>query len=118
MGVFKFYSCLNKLFPEITLKRLQQTDNFDYLFIDFNAIIYNCLDDNINILQDKVVDKVNKLSQLAPVTYLMMDGVCSRSKQIQQRNRRYLSTLNVKNNNQITVGTEFMNQMNKKIHEK
>lgn len=79
----------------------------DYLFIDFNSLIYNTwatinktLDkSDENYIHSKLIEKViektihmvNDIVNPAKYVYISMDGVAPRAKMIQQRSRRYKS---------------------------
>jgi len=131
MGIFKFYSTIIRLFPSIR-KITIDDKSINYLFLDFNALIYSVIpkeqgdiENHEKIIIANIIIKVKEIINYTKTkyTYIAVDGVCSRSKQIQQRNRRYMNVYNNKNNtniwstNVITPGTVFMDKMNKQLHD-
>lgn len=110
------------------------------LFLDYNSIIHQCVNvlkqKNVkpltnDIIFNCIVDYTEIILQYVRPTelaYIAIDGIAPLAKQIQQRKRRYLSAHmneemeNFKKNhnipfvswdsNQITPGTNFMNNLN------
>lgn len=116
----------------------------DYLFLDFNSIIYNVYNENpfINneILIDNIIDKIKTICDITrpkKMLYIAVDGTAPRSKIVQQRSRRYKSLqideykdelrakFNIKSlksnfnpSNNACPGTKFMLDLDKKILQK
>lgn len=116
----------------------------DYLFLDFNSIIYNVYNESQFIdnktLINNIIDKINDICKLIKpkkMLYIAVDGTAPRSKIVQQRSRRYKSLqideyknelknkFNIKttkNNfnpsNNACPGTKFMLDLDKNILEK
>lgn len=110
MGVPKLFKIILDKFPESHAKVTDQ--QIDYLFIDFNSIIYESYEkvkaeaglanQNLNhqsrsTIEDKIIKKVVKKTHemindyVKPykMVYLALDGPAPRGKMIQQRDRRY-----------------------------
>lgn len=74
----------------------------DYLFIDFNSIVYNVwatMDKNVKDAESRLIENVVKTTKKMIVdivqpkeyVYLSMDGTAPRAKMVQQRSRRHKS---------------------------
>lgn len=127
MGILSYYRTLLKTNSEIVINNFTSIE-IHHLYLDFNGVIHNsiyklkekekeineknilkqCCDDLKNI-----VDLINPKKSL----YIAIDGVAPKAKMIQQRYRRYKSSLENKewDTNAITPGTEFMNKLSRKL---
>ena len=123
-------------------KIVTETSNVcDYLFFDFNSILYKVYYDadenkgNEVVFMDNIIKEVlylcNQVMKPKTLIYFAMDGCAPRAKMVQQRSRRYksiqLQTLFGKEgewspSNHICPGTKFMSlfcgKLLKKIHQK
>lgn len=127
MGIPSYFNFILKKHNSIIKKK--SFIKSDYLFIDANSIIYDTIYENsFNNTTDnkeiyiKVYENINKLIKTINAnkkTYICLDGVPPYAKIIQQRQRRYKGNLMNKllnkkkqwNTNQITPGTEFMDNL-------
>lgn len=116
------------------------------LFIDFNCILHKCAHQVASqfttipkemleemIMNDSIryVEYLQSIVKPSDLTYIAIDGACPRAKMVQQRKRRYVSSMrkrlvennpdyqksiNVEwNSNAITPGTKFMTDFDRKI---
>lgn len=150
MGVPRFFAWLYKNYPEC-LVALKNAENFktrgisvDSYALDVNAIIHpicqkmynygnnNNNKKNIYIPTEKevfaeicnVIENLRKLVNPSKQFILAIDGSAGLSKQTQQRQRRFKSALDRKNNgdtntfdsNKITTGSQFMYNLSRYIH--
>lgn len=102
MGIPAFFRQIIEKYPKTHVPKL--VEKIDYLFIDFNCIIYDAYYEidkaeiNTTILKfenyliSQVIKKLNNIiDNVKPQTmiYVAMDGTAPRAKMIQQRWRRY-----------------------------
>jgi 5'-3' exoribonuclease 1 len=125
MGVPGFYRWLVQRYPLIR-RRLNEVSRprIDNLYIDFNCIVYDALriisvgDDHEDLINEicRYVDLLVQLSQPQCLIYVAVDGPAPFAKCSQQRSRRFLGARDGRggtfNYAQISVGTEFMEQLN------
>lgn len=134
MGIPSYFNFILKNHPKIIVNK--QQISCDFLFIDSNSLIYDSINElnfqieNNNQVYDLVYTKINELIQInspQQLTYVCFDGVPPLPKMYQQRQRRFKSKLtkdilqtdtNKWNTNQITPGTDFMNQLDKYLENK
>jgi len=145
MGIPTFFRSILQRNPKVLMGANSNKISTDYLFIDYNCIIYNIwhsLSKTLktpltpyeieNILISKVVEKTRHLIKnvVAPkeYTYIAMDGTAPRAKMVQQRSRRYKS-IQLKemmrtqqthekvewDTTNISPGTEFMTKLSKAL---
>lgn len=130
MGIPSYFNYILKNHKNIITKKKYVSS--DFLFLDANSVIYDSLDNyNPNIQTDynniyndvyhnimKVIQMVNPKKK----AYVCFDGVPPVAKIIQQKQRRFKSTLTSKilsqdkrsfNRNQISPGTLFMKGLDK-----
>lgn len=127
MGILSYYRTLLKTHPEIVINDLTSIE-IQHLYLDFNGFIHGSLHklkekgediNEKNILKQccedlkEIVDLIKPKKSL----YIAIDGVAPKAKMIQQRYRRYKSSLENKewDTNAITPGTEFMKKLAKKL---
>jgi 5'-3' exonuclease len=127
MGIPYYFYTLSKKYENILLTSIPK--NVKIFAMDFNGIIHpvvHSLELKINadetIIYNELWKKIEYLmNYVKPTnTHIFVDGVAPLAKIIQQRKRRYLSTLQKKmdnkleswNTNAITPGTSFMNNLN------
>eukprot|EP01080_Neovahlkampfia_damariscottae_P009331 gene9331-1418_t len=111
MGVPSFYIWLSQKFPNISMKAYEEGGDlskpnpnkveFDNLYLDMNGIIHPCVHPtdkpapkNEEEMFDaifKYLDKIFSIVRPRKVIYMALDGVAPRSKQNQQRARRFKS---------------------------
>jgi 5'-3' exonuclease len=136
MGIPSYYKKLITVLPQL-IKRSHPDTSIEWLFMDFNCLIYHCLHredtpvfpgmDQQDVWEAQFIDCIVRyclkiIRQAAPNTgvYLAIDGVVPMAKMRQQRLRRFKSvwtaqqeeTLAPKwDTNAITPGTEFMKKL-------
>jgi len=114
MGVSGLLRDVLKKYPTIHLPAPHPNIKIDYLFLDFNAFIYNTIhafpknivynfskNTNTTKYEDKLVelviqntlDLVNKIAKPNKLLYIAIDGVPPLAKMVQQRERRYKKPL-------------------------
>ena len=129
MGIPSYYKKLLDAIPDL-IKRSHQP--IDWLFMDFNCLIYHCLhrvpvypgidgkeEWEAHFIECIVIYCRNVIKQVAPQTgvYIAIDGVVPMAKMRQQRLRRFKSVwLKEKeqvswDTNAITPGTAFMKKL-------
>ena len=127
MGIPYYFYSLSKKYKGILLTSIPE--NVKIFAVDFNGIIHpvvHSLELKINtdesIIYIELWKKIESLMNYVKPnnTHIFVDGVAPLAKIIQQRKRRYLSTLQKQidnkldnwNTNAITPGTNFMNNLN------
>lgn len=114
MGVSGLLRDVLKKYPTIHLPAPHPDIKVDYLFLDFNAFIYNTIhafpknivydftkNGNTEKYEDKLVelviqntiDLVNKIAKPTKLLYIAVDGPPPLAKMVQQRERRYKKPL-------------------------
>ena len=135
MGIPSYFNFILKNHPNIILNK--KYIKSDYLFIDSNSLIYDCINElqfkieNRTILFEAIYKKIQTLIDLInPIekSYICFDGVPPLPKMYQQRQRRFKSIMtkqilnknksNLFNTNQITPGTDFMNDLDNYLNHK
>jgi 5'-3' exonuclease len=139
MGIPSYFSYIVKNHRNI-IRKLNKNTKIDYMFLDSNSIIYDCLHKLSNNYEpskkeefeiqliNKTIEKIEEyVSIISPSkgVYVSFDGVAPVAKLEQQRTRRHKSLLEYKLNKQlnpkfietwdkisITPGTQFMNKLN------
>ena len=126
MGIPSYFNYILRNHTNIISKKRQVSS--DYLFVDANSLIYDtinnykeCIPDEFESIYIDVYNNITKLiSTVSPKkkSYICFDGVPPVAKIMQQKQRRFKSTLtseilstgstNSFNRNQITPGTLFM----------
>jgi len=142
MGIPSYFSYIVKNHRNI-IKKLSKNTKIDYMFLDSNSIIYDCLhkmsneyDANkkdefeSNLIKNTIMKIEEYIRIISPSekVYISFDGVAPVAKLEQQRTRRHKSLLEVKLNKQlnpkyveswdkisITPGTNFMCLLNKSV---
>ena len=119
MGIPLYFKNIINDFPDIISPNDTFHQEINYLFLDLNCAIHPCCAGltNENEMYDKIFDKILeciKLSNVKNKVYIAIDGPAPRTKMEQQRQRRLKSANEKKiwDTNQITPGTNFMNQLN------
>ena len=157
MGIPSYFKKVIDEFPTIIkTKSCIENDQiiFHNVFLDFNGCIHNCSNklksSNINFSSDeefenclinnvlKYIDNIYDFIKPKELLYISIDGIPPRSKMVQQRNRRFLSSWkkdrlieslenskidnelidkvkNEWNSSAISPGTKFMNILSDKI---
>ena len=139
MGIPSYFSYIVKNHRNI-IRKLDKNTKIDYIFLDSNSIIYDCLhklsssyeatkkNEFEELLINYTISKIEEyISIISPSkgAYISFDGVAPVAKLEQQRTRRHKSLLEYKLNQElnpkyiemwdkisITPGTEFMNKLN------
>ncbi len=130
MGIAFYFASIIKLHKFI-VKRIEELENVNNLYLDSNSIIYDALDFSMyesksqfeNYVIQKVVEKIeNIIKTINPDKNIIIafDGVPPLAKLNQQKNRRYktiyqsqLFNKEIKwDTNCITPGTIFMDKLN------
>ena len=142
MGIPSYFSYIVKNYRNI-IKKLNKHTKIDYMFLDSNSIIYDCLHklsgeydiSKRNEFESKLIkNTILKIEEYIEIispnesVYISFDGVAPVAKLEQQRTRRHKSLLESKLNKElnpkyieqwdkisITPGTEFMNLLNKEV---
>ena len=129
MGIPSYYKKLIDTVPGLVTK--YNSYDVNWLFMDFNCLIYHCLDmDNIqNISEwettfiDSIITYCLKIiNEVRPKgVFIAIDGVVPMAKMRQQRLRRFKSVWLDKTSkwdkNSITPGTLFMAKLNTRLRE-
>ena len=144
MGIPSYFSYIVKNHRTI-IKKLSKNTKIDYMFLDSNSIIYDCLhkmsneydvnkkdEFESNLIKNTIMKIEEYISIISPSekVYISFDGVAPVAKLEQQRTRRHKSLLEAKLNQQlnpkyveswdkisITPGTNFMCLLNKSVCE-
>lgn len=130
MGIPSYFNFILRNHSKIIRNKSQVRS--DFLFVDANSLIYDCINEfqneipcNNDVIYKQVYENINKLIQSVNPrnkTYVCFDGVPPYAKMNQQRQRRFKGSLTNKilnkdsglwNRNQITPGTEFMSELDK-----
>lgn len=150
MGVSFFFPWITTRYPKILGDyKLERMPIIDHLYLDINGIVHICAKDPSSLYKDILCGKkvqgifidilnylnlvINKARPRKTIV-IAIDGVCPKSKMLNQRDRRFHSdrdskemmdfltfNLNLNPNvpnfksNQISVGTEFMTELNKNV---
>ena len=129
MGIPSYYKKLIDSIPGLISKEVQEVD---WLFMDFNCLIYHCIQDTYGTLESiettlinsvityclKVIKEVNPKG-----VFIAIDGVVPMAKMRQQRLRRFKSvwirqhegTTDKWDKNAITPGTVFMKKLKARL---
>jgi hypothetical protein len=128
MGIQNFHKWLISKYPESQINNDLITNKHEHLYIDMNFLLHYCSYgiclDNENILFHRLTTNItyiiNSLMPKISLT-LVTDGSPPLAKLITQRKRRILMARNENSNNinhlKLTVGTEFMESLGKKMHD-
>ena len=135
MGIPSYFNFILRNHSKIIRNKSQVRS--DFLFVDANSLIYDCINDfqngvppDNNVIFKQVYENINNLIQSVNPknkTYVCFDGVPPYAKMNQQRQRRYKGSLTNKilnkdsdswNRNQITPGTIFMSELDKYLTKK
>jgi 5'-3' exonuclease len=148
MGIEKFFNSLREQYDIVENTNYPYKKiNTKHLFFDFNSIIHaisqKMINEQINITDDVIIDYVKKQlkfmlvnnfnPEILETIYIGIDGVASKSKMLEQRQRRYMghyynimkSKLAKKYNqqledkwskNNITPGTKFMHKLSNELN--
>ena len=128
MGIPSYYKKTIENYPEITIECYNLNIKIDYLFLDLNCAIHPCCAGKTDVQEmfTSIFEKINEcisLTNVKKLVYIAIDGPAPRTKMEQQRQRRLKSSHEEKiwDTNQITPGTEFMNNLsiylNKKLND-
>ena len=119
MGIPSYYKKLIDTIPGLVSKGHK---DIEWLFMDFNCLIYHCIDDSDETLFIeriiayclKVIKHVNPRG-----VFIAIDGVVPMAKMKQQRLRRFKSALSQStwDKNAITPGTIFMSKLKKSLED-
>ena len=135
MGIPSYFNFILKNHSKIIRNKSQVRS--DFLFVDANSLIYDCINEFQNevplvndVIYKQVYENINKLIKSVDPknkTYICFDGVPPCAKMNQQRQRRFKGSLTNKilnkeggswNRNQITPGTAFMVGLDKYLIQK
>ena len=135
MGIPSYFNFILKNHSKIIRNKSQIRS--DFLFVDANSLIYDCINefqnevpqDNVVIFKQVYENMKRLINTVKPrnKTYICFDGVPPYAKMNQQRQRRFKGSLTNKvldksvdswNRNQITPGTTFMNELDKYLTSK
>ena len=126
MGIPSYFNFILKNHPNIIIHK--KYISCDYLFIDANSLIYDCINElefqisSNKIVYEKVYEKIINMMNTLNVNekiYVCFDGVPPLPKMYQQKQRRFKSIMtktildktSMWNTNQITPGTNFMKNL-------
>jgi 5'-3' exonuclease len=134
MGIPYYFSHIVKC-HSTTIKKLENLQQIQHFFLDCNSIIYDIVNhaltpenpSNLYIIQ-QVIQKIEyyiQTIQPCGITFIAFDGVAPMAKLKQQKERRYKSCIQEKQNPnlnnkkfptcQITPGTSFMDELNIRV---
>jgi 5'-3' exonuclease len=144
MGIPSYFSYIVKNHRNI-IKKIKHKTKVHYFFLDSNSIVYDCLykmdmlydsskhnEYEAKLIQNTMekIDEYIKIVNPKSGVFISFDGVAPVAKLEQQRTRRHKSLLEYKLNKElnpefketwdkisITPGTEFMNKLNKSLHD-
>ena len=123
MGILSYYRTLLKTHPKIVIHDTSSVE-IQHLYLDFNGFIHDSIHkleeiNEANILKQCCKDLTEIVNLIKPKKslYIAIDGVAPKAKMMQQRYRRYKSSLENKpwDTNAITPGTEFMKKLSRKL---
>ena len=125
MGIPSYYKKTIENYPEITIECYNLNIKIDYLFLDLNCAIHPCCAGKTDVQEmfTSIFEKINEcisLTNVKKLVYIAIDGPAPRTKMEQQRQRRLKSSHEEKiwDTNQITPGTEFMNNLSIYLNKK
>ena len=118
MGIPSYYKNTIQNYPDIIIPSNNFLEKIDYLFLDLNCAIHPCCAGKTNVdeMYQSIFEKINEcitLTKVKELVYIAIDGPAPKTKMEQQRQRRLKSSQEKKiwDTNQITPGTEFMNNL-------
>jgi 5'-3' exonuclease len=146
MGIPAYFKSLTKKYTNIISYNKPECSR---LFLDLNCAIHGCVNTILQVnsqhkekevfekeIIHHTIDYIVKITQFttpSQLLYIAIDGIPPRSKIVQQRKRRFVSSWKAKvihskrietntqtfewDTNAITPGTEFMNYLSKCLHE-
>lgn len=127
MGILSYYRTLLKTHPDIVIQNTSSIE-IQHLYLDFNGFIHGSLhklkDQEMDINEKNILKQccedlkeIVEIIQPKKSLYIAIDGVAPKAKMMQQRYRRYKSSLESKewDTNAITPGTEFMKKLARKL---
>ncbi len=130
MGILSYYRTLLKTHPEIVINITDSSSPIEiqHLYLDFNGFIHGSLhklkEHEVEINEKNILKQccddlkaIVDLIQPKKSLFIAIDGVAPKAKMMQQRYRRYKSSLENKDwdTNAITPGTEFMKKLGRKL---
>ena len=118
MGIPSYYKQIIQNYPNIIISQNNLKRNLDNLFFDLNCAIHPCCANKTNEsdMYDAIYEKIKEcihITNVQKLIYIAIDGPAPRTKMEQQRQRRLKSLHENKiwDTNQITPGTNFMDQL-------
>lgn len=115
MGVPILFSWLNQKHSNCLKK--EPPDTTDNLYIDFNALIHNCYNQNLNSKEEiyndtlkrlkKAIDNIVEKTKPTKIIYIAVDGVAPAAKLSHQRARRYKAACDKQANSNNTIKNNF-----------
>lgn len=124
MGILGFFDWITKRYPLISRSMKDPSRPLvDCLFLDFNPVLYQALN-RVQGLDDKdhsqlfteafrLLDLIVQINRPTSLIYISIDGVAPFAKRNEQRTRRFARKTS--ENNQISVGTEFMESFHQNL---
>lgn len=133
MGIPLLFGYLARKYKKVKLiRKYNEYDTCDNLFIDYNGLIHKVINDYTE--EDEITDErmfmdvyrytvdLYKMVKPRKMMYIAIDGVAPRAKMNQQRMRRFKSSLRSSegnfDRNRVTPGTEFMEELSLYLHQK
>ena len=135
MGIPSYFNFVLRNHNKIIRNKSQVRS--DFLFVDANSLIYDCINEfqneipgNDDLIYKQVFKNIkNLIESVKPKikTYICFDGIPPYAKMNQQRQRRFKGSLTNKilnkeitswNRNQITPGTKFMSELDNYLTQK